>query len=150
MNLLFVCHGNICRSPMAEFTMKHLVEQACLSHLFTIDSAATSTEELGNPIYPQALRELALHGITHAHHTARQLSPDDYHRFDLILGMDTANMRNMHRLLGSDPDGKLHRLLDFTFHPGDVDDPWYTRDFSKAWSDIHEGCQALLQHLTTL
>lgn len=124
--------------------MKKIVAEAGREAEFEIASAATSTEELGNPIYPQAMRELARHGITNAHHTARQLTPADYHRFDLIIGMDQANRHNMQRLLGGDPEGKLHLLLDFTPHPRDVADPWYTRDFATAWADIYEGCQALL------
>lgn len=127
--------------------MKHLLQQAGLADSFEVDSAATSSEELGSPIYPQARRELALHGITDASHTARKLSPDDYQRYDFIVGMDSANLRNMRRLFGLDPEQKLHLLLDFTDNPRDVADPWYTRDFSAAWNDIHAGCEALLQNL---
>lgn len=146
--ILFVCHGNICRSPMAEFVMKDLVQRAGLSGQFHIDSAATSTEELGNPVYPPARRKLAEHGIGCAGKTARQLRKNDYTAYDLLIGMDGANLRNMRRICGGDPEGKLHLLLDYTDHPRDVDDPWYTDDFETAWNDIERGCRGLLRILT--
>ena len=145
--MLFVCHGNICRSPMAEFVMKEIVKREGLSDKFHIESAATSTEELGNPVYPPARRKLAEHGISCAGKTARQLRREDYDRFDLLIGMDWANLRNMRRICGGDPDGKLHLLLDYTDRPGDVDDPWYTDDFDATWRDVNAGCTGLLKSL---
>lgn len=147
MNILFVCHGNICRSPMAEFVMKDLVKKAGLETKFVIASAATSAEELGNPVYPPARNELARHGISCSGHAARQLTKADYAAFDLLLGMDRANIRNMERVCGGDPLGKIHRLLDYTSRPGDVADPWYTGDFRTTWNDVSEGCAALLDKL---
>ena len=147
MNILFVCHGNICRSPMAEFIMKEKVKDAGLEAVFHIQSAATSAEEIGNPVYPPARRKLAEHGISCAGKTARQLTRKDYERFDLLVGMDSANIRNMQRICGGDPLGKLHRLLDYTARPGDVADPWYTGDFQATWEDVNEGCAALLDKL---
>ena len=143
-HILFVCHGNICRSPMAEFVMKELVLQAHLEHQFYIESAATSTEELGNPVYPPARRKLAEHGISCQGKTARQLTRADYQRFDLLIGMDDWNIRNMTRICGGDPDGKIIKLMDLTDRPGDVADPWYTGDFEATWRDVLQGCQALL------
>ena len=145
--ILFVCHGNICRSPMAEFVMKHLVEEAGLADEFEIASAATSTEEIGNPVYPPARRKLAEHGISCAGKTARQLRRSDYDHYDLLIGMDQYNLRNMLRMCGGDPDGKIHLLLDYTDRPGDVADPWYTDNFDATWRDCLEGCTALLQTL---
>lgn len=142
--LLFICHGNICRSPMAEFVMKNLVRQAGLERGFSIESAATSTEELGNPVYPPARRKLAEHGISCAGKTARQLRREDYDRFDLLIGMDRANLRNMRRICGGDPAGKLRLLLDYTDTPRDVADPWYTGNFDATWQDVCAGCRGLL------
>ena len=130
IKILFVCHGNICRSPMAEFVMKDLAAKA------------------GNPVYPPARRELAAHGITCTGHAARQLTRADYDRYDLLIGMDSANIRNMMRICGGDPEGKIHRLLDYTARPGDVADPWYTGDFSATWRDVLEGCTAILHRYT--
>jgi len=145
IKILFVCHGNICRSPMAEFVMKDLVEKAGLEARFYIESAAVSAEELGNPVYPPARRELAAHGISCDGKTARQMSRADYDRFDLLVCMDTSNLRRMERICGGDPKGKLSRLLDHTDHPGDVADPWYTGDFTATWQDVCSGCTALLE-----
>ncbi len=145
--ILFICHGNICRSPMAEFVMKDLVKKAGLEVRFHIESAATSTEEIGNPVYPPARRKLAEHGIDCAGKTARQLRNSDYDNFDLLIGMDRANLRNMHRICGGDFAGKLHLLMDYTDHPGDVADPWYTNDFETTWQDVLAGCQGLLNYL---
>ncbi|MCX4374145.1 MAG: low molecular weight phosphotyrosine protein phosphatase [Dysosmobacter sp.] len=142
--ILFVCHGNICRSPMAEFVMKDLVKKAGLEDQFRIESAATSTEEIGNPVYPPARRKLAEHGIDCAGKLARQLKNSDYDQYDLLIGMDRANLRNMHRICGGDFAGKLHLLMDYTDHPGDVADPWYTDDFETTWRDVLAGCQGLL------
>lgn len=142
--ILFICHGNICRSPMAEFVMKDLVARAGLAGAFDIASAATSGEEVGNGIYPPARRELARHGIACDGHRARRLTPDDYHRYDYLVVMDDANLRNALRICGGDPAGKIRRLLDFTVRPGQVADPWYTGDFETTWRDVQEGCTALL------
>jgi protein-tyrosine phosphatase len=141
--ILFVCHGNICRSPMAEFIMKKMARQAGREESFLIASAATSTEELGNPVYPMARQELAMHGIGCAGHAARQLTPDDYERYDLIVGMDDANIDNIMRILGSDPEGKVRRMLE----DREIADPWYTRNFRTAWNDIYAGCKALFENL---
>ena len=145
IRILFVCHGNICRSPMAEFVMKDLVKQADLEERFYIESAATSTEELGNPVYPPARRKLAEHGIDCTGKKARQLTRSDYDKYDLLIGMDRANLRNMHRICGGDPGGKLHLLMDYTDRPGDVADPWYTGDFETTWRDVLAGCRGLLE-----
>ncbi len=146
-HILFVCHGNICRSPMAEFVMKHLVHEAGRDAEFYIESAATSTEELGNEVYPPARRKLAEHGISCKGKTARQMTRSDYHRFDLLIGMDARNIRNMERICGGDPEGKIHQLMDYTTRPGDVADPWYTGNFEATWRDVSEGCSALLSVL---
>ncbi len=146
-SILFICHGNICRSPMAEFVMKDLVKNAGLESRFHIESAATSTEEIGNPVYPPARRKLAEHSIDCTGKTARQLRNSDYDRFDLLIGMDRANLRNMNRICGGDPDGKLHLLMDYTGRPGDVQDPWYTGDFEATWRDVLAGRQGLLSQL---
>lgn len=143
-NILFVCHGNICRSPMAEFVMKDLVKQAGMEDVFSIASAATSTEEIGNPVYPPARRKLSEHGISCAGKTARQLRRADYEHYDYLVGMDSANFRNMQRICGGDPEGKISLLLDYTDHPGSVADPWYTGDFEATWQDVLAGCRGLL------
>lgn len=147
IKILFVCHGNICRSPMAEFVMKDLVRKAGRAEEFSIVSAATSTEELGNPVYPPARRMMAAHGIDCTGKTARQLRKADYAQYDYLIGMDQANFRNMQRMCGGDPDGKIHLLLDFTDRPGQVADPWYTGDFQATWEDVLEGCEGLLRHI---
>ena len=146
--ILFVCHGNICRSPMAEFVMKDLVKKAGREWEFEIASAATSTEEIGCPVYPPARRKLAEHGIGCAGKTARQLRRDDYEAYDLLIGMDSANLRNMHRICGGDPEGKISLLMDWTSRPRDVADPWYTGDFEATWRDVLEGCEAVLAAVT--
>lgn len=145
--LLFVCHGNICRSPMAEFVMKDLVRKAGLEGRFAIASAAVSAEELGNPVYPPARRELAAHGISCAGKTARLLRAEDYDAWDRLIGMDEGNLRAMLRICGGDPAGKLSLLMDYTARPGEVADPWYTGDFSRTWQDVLEGCRGLLAAL---
>lgn len=145
--ILFVCHGNICRSPMAEFVMKDLVKKAGREQAFQIASAATSTEEIGNPVYPPARRMLSRHGIDCTGKTARQLRAADYVRYDLLIGMDQANLRNMRSMCGGDPEGKIHLLLDYTDHPGSVADPWYTGDFEATWQDVLAGCKGLLETL---
>lgn len=146
--ILFICHGNICRSPMAEFVMKDLVKKAGLESQFHIESAATSAEEIGNPVYPPARRQLAEHGIDCIGKTARRLRDRDYRQFDLLIGMDRANLRDMHRICGGDLEGKLHLLMEFAGQPdAQVADPWYTGDFKTAWQDILSGCQGLLERL---
>ena len=147
--ILFVCHGNICRSPMAEFVMKDLVEKAGVAQQFLIESAATSTEEIGNSVYPPARRKLAEHGISCQGKTARQMTRSDYARFDLLIGMDSWNIRNMRAISGGDPEGKIRMLMDYTNRPGDVADPWYTGDFEATWRDVLEGCEALLSQLVS-
>lgn len=147
IKVLFVCHGNICRSPMAEFVMKKLVEDAGLAAQFHIESAATSREELGNPVYPPARRKLAEHGISCAGHAARQMTRADYEKNDLLIGMDQENLRNMQRICGGDPDGKISLLMAHTSRPGNVADPWYTGDFEATWRDVAEGCRCLLAEL---
>ena len=145
--ILFVCHGNICRSPMAEFILKDLVRKAGCAAEVRIASAATSREELGRPIYPPAQRQLRSHGVPCDDHRARQKTRADYDAYDLLIGMDHANLRNMRRICGGDPDGKLHLLLDYTNRPGELADPWYTDDFQSTWEDVTEGCQGLLKAL---
>lgn len=147
IKILFICHGNICRSPMAEFVMKKMVEEAGVSHLFEIASAATSTEEIGNPVYPPARRKLAEHGICCDGKTARQITRGDYRYFDHIIAMDRNNLRNLRRVIGEDIDGKISLMMDYTDRPGDVADPWYTGDFDATWRDVEEGCQGLLRQL---
>lgn len=145
--VLFVCHGNICRSPMAEFVLKDMVRKHGWADQFDIHSAATSTEELGNPVHHGTRKKLAQVGISCSGKYARQLTSADYNRFDLLIGMDVANLRNMNRMLGGDPKHKLCLLLDFTDRPGNIADPWYTGNFDETYQDILEGCQGLLAHL---
>lgn len=145
--ILFVCLGNICRSPMAEYVMRYLVRQAGLEDQIQVASAATSREELGNPVYPPARRKLAEHGIACEGHAARQMTAADYDRFDLLIGMDQNNLRNMNRICGGDPQHKLRMLMDYTDRPGEVADPWYTGDFERTWQDVLAGCQGLLAQL---
>ena len=129
---------------MAEFVMKDLVQKAGLADQFYIESAATSTEDIGNEVYPPAKRKLAEHGIGCKGKKARQMRDNDYSRFDLLIGMDEWNIRNMTRICGGDPEGKIHKLLDYTKRKGDVADPWYTGNFEATWQDVTEGCQCLL------
>ena len=145
--ILFVCHGNICRSPMAEFVMKDLVAKHGMEDQFYIESAATSTEEIGNEVYPPAKRKLSENGISCKGKTARQMKKNDYERFDFLIGMDEWNIRNMIRICGGDPEEKIHKLLDYTNRKGDVADPWYTGDFDATWRDVTEGCRCLLHTL---
>lgn len=147
IRIMFVCHGNICRSPMAEFVMKRLVREAGREGEFFIRSSATSTEELGNPVYPPARREMAKHGIDTTGKVAVQLSKNDYEKYDLFVGMDSANIRNMTRMLGGDPEGKIRKLMDYTSRGGDVADPWFTGDFEATWRDVYDGCTEMLKTL---
>ena len=147
IKVLMICHGNICRSPMAEFIFRDMVRRQNLSDCFQIASAATSREEIGNPIYPPAKRKLAQYGISSDGHRARQMTKQDYENYDYLLAMEQYNIRNMMRILGSDPQNKVCRLLDFSSRPRDIDDPWYSGDFETAYRDIYEGCEALLTHI---
>ena len=148
IRIMFVCHGNICRSPMAEFVMKKMVSERGKSTDFEITSSATSTEEIGNDIHPGTRRTLDKYGVKYTRREAVQLTRRDYERYDLFVGMDSANVRNMHRIFGSDPDSKIIRLLDLTDEKRDVADPWYTGNFEATWQDINKGCKALIEHIT--
>ena len=151
--VLFVCHGNICRSVTAEFVFRHMAEARGMAHMLEVDSAATSREETGNPIYPQALRTLEAHGIHDAQHTARQVTKQDYDYYDFIVLMDRENLHGIRHIIPHDPEKKISLLLDHTpatdhsHHNRDVADPWYTRNFDAAWEDITIGCQALLDEI---
>ena len=145
--ILFVCLGNICRSPMAEMILKDMVKKRGLEGEFEIASCATSTEELGNPVYPPARRELARRGIPMREHRATRLEAADYEKYDVLVGMDGRNIRNMHLMLGGDPEGKIIRLLDLTDTPGDVADPWYSGDFGRTYEDVVRGCDALIDYI---
>ena len=150
IKILFVCHGNICRSPMAEFVMKDMVKKRGREDEFYIASCATSTEEIwrgiGNPVYPPARRELAKHGIDCGDKRAVQITPEDYDRYDIILCMDSNNMRNIKHIIPLDPQNKIRKLMDFV-GGGDVADPWYTDDFETTYRDVYAGCRALLEYL---
>ena len=147
IKILFVCHGNICRSPLAEYLLRHLVQTRGLSDSFHIASAATSREEIGNPVHRGTRAKLQALGISTAGKCAVRLEKQDYGKYDYLIGMDRYNITDMLRILGGDPDGKVSRLLDFTDHPRDVADPWYTGDFDTAYDDVLEGCNALLDHI---
>ena len=147
IKVLFVCHGNICRSPMAEFVMKDLVKREGLSEQFMIASAATSTEEIGNGVHYGTRNKLAALGISTAGKTAIQLTKADYHKYDLLIGMEGRNVINMKRIVGGDPEHKLYCLLDFSSFPRDIADPWYTGDFDRTYEDVYEGCTSLLTYL---
>ena len=147
IKILFLCHGNICRSPIAEFIMKDLVKKAGLEQSIQVESAATSTEEIGNPVYPPARRKLFEHGIDCSDKRARQLLNSDYEKYNLLIGMDHANLRSMYRICGGDFADKMHLLMNFTDRPGEVVDPWYTGDFDATWRDVEEGCRGLLQKI---
>lgn len=150
--IMFVCHGNICRSPMAEFIMKKLLSDVGLSEGYVIESSATSTEEIyrgvGNSLYPPAKSELICHGVPCCDRRATLLRREDYSKYDVFVGMDSQNVRNMHRIFGIDPEDKVCKLLDFTRRGGDVSDPYYSRCFNVAYNDILEGCEALFLKLT--
>ena len=148
IKIMFVCHGNICRSPMAEFIFKDLAKKQGAAGRFLIASSATSTEEIwngvGNPVYPPAKAELERHGLSCTGKRAVQLQKSDYDKYDLFIGMDSANIRNMLRIFGGDPAEKVHKLMDYTSRGGDVADPWYSERFDVAYRDIFDGCTALL------
>ncbi len=147
IEILFVCHGNICRSPLAEFIMKELVEKSGIDADFYIASAATSTEEIGNPIYPPVRRILEKRGIDYSGKTAIQVKKADYEKYDYIVCMDKNNLRNIGRIIGQDTENKISLLMDFTGHPKDVADPWYTDDFETTLQDVEEGCKGLLHYI---
>ncbi len=147
IKILFVCHGNICRSPMAEFVMKEMVKNSGLQERIYIESAATSTEELGNPVYPPARKIMAQHGIDCKNKTARQITRADYDEFDYIVAMDEYNIRNMRRFFGNDPENKVSLLLSWANENREVADPWYTGDFEATWRDVNLGCKALLEQI---
>ena len=153
IKVLFICHGNICRSPMAEFVMKDLVKKAGIEDQFYIASAATSSEEIwrgvGNPVYPPAREEMALHGISCEGKRAVQMTAEDYDKYDLLIGMDDNNIRNMKRIAGGDPEGKIHKMTEYIDNSYDVADPWYTGNFKETWHDISISCQGLLEKLMT-
>ena len=154
IKVLFICHGNICRSPMAEFILKDMVKERGMAEQFYIASAATSTEEIyggvGNPVYPPAKAELAKHGIGCEGKRAVQLKKSDYEKYDYLLGMDSYNIRNMLKILGGDRDKKVKRLLDYTDEPRDISDPWYSGKFDITYQDIKEGCEAFLKTICPL
>lgn len=147
IKILFICHGNICRSPMAEFVFKDIVKKAGLQDKFHIASAATSMEEIGNPVHYGTRNKLASVGISTKGKYAVRLERKDYFEYDYLLGMDQANIRNMLRIAGEDSEGKIMRLLDFTDNPRDIADPWYTGNFDITYSDVCEGCEALLSYI---
>ena len=145
--IMFVCHGNICRSPMAQFVMQDMVDKAGLHDEFYISSAATSTEEIGNPVHPGTRRKLNENGISCEGKRAVQIKAADYERYDYIIVMDSLNMRNLRRIIKNDDKQKIHKLLDFTPGGGDIADPWYTGNFDVTYSDIVRGCRGLLEHI---
>ncbi|MBB5218781.1 protein-tyrosine phosphatase [Treponema rectale] len=146
--ILFICHGNICRSTMAQFVMTDLVKKAGISDQFFIDSKATSTEEIGNPPHYGTINKLRQMNIPVLKHAASQMTRADYENFDMIIGMDEWNYRNIMRIIKKDPEQKVSLLLDYTNRPGDIADPWYTGNFDQTFTDVMEGCQGLLQKLT--
>jgi len=147
VKILFICHGNICRSTMAQSVFIHLVAQRGLQDLFEIDSAATSREQIGDPPHRGTAVKLRQVGIPLIPHRARQMTRADYEYYDYLIGMDTANIRNMNRIAGGDPDGKIYKLSSFAGRSGDIADPWYTGNFEDTYRDVREGCEALLQWL---
>ena len=147
IKILFICHGNICRSPMAEFVFRDMVIKRDLGDRFHIASAATSTEELGNPVHYGTVNKLKPYGISTAGKYAVQLKKKDYKEYDYLIGMEYRNIRNINRIIGSDPEHKVCRLLDFSDNPRDIADPWYTGNFDRTYDDIVEGCEGLLDFL---
>ena len=147
IKVLFICHGNICRSTMSQFVFQDMVNKHNLTDQFYIDSAATSREEIGNPVHHGTRRKLKEVGIPCGDHRARQLEKREYDEFDYLIGMDSMNIRNMNRILGGDPEAKVQKLLDFTERKGDIADPWYTGNFDLTYRDVSEGCKGLLHFL---
>ncbi len=145
--IMFFCHGNICRSPMAEFVMKDLVRKAGLENEFVIASSATSTEEIGNPVHHGTRNKLAEYGISTKGKYAVQFRKSDYKEYDYIIGMEQYNIKNLMRIIGQDLEGKVSRLLDFTDTKGDIDDPWYTGNFDSTYQEVLAGCKGLLKHI---
>lgn len=148
--VMFICHGNICRSTMAEFVFRDMVEKLGMGDKFTVSSSATSREEIGSPVYPGTKKILNSLNISCEGKYAVQLTKSDYDKYDYLLCMDDMNIRNALKIIGSDKDNKLKRLLDFTDKPRNIADPWYTGDFEKTFEDVLEGCQALLKHIESL
>ena len=150
--IMFVCHGNICRSPMAEFIFKKMIAERGLESEFFVSSSATSREEIvgnvGNPVYPPARAELLRHGIDPAGKRAVQITREDYDKYDLLITMDSMNVRNLMRIIESDPENKVKKLMDYTARGGDVADPWFTGDFTTTYKDVTDGCNGLLEELT--
>lgn len=147
IKILFLCHGNICRSPMAEAVFRHMLEERGLGERFAVDSAAVSAEEIGNPVYPEANRTLVAHGLPASNHHAWQLTRADYDRYDFFIGMDQENIYRMRQIFGGDSQRKVGLLLAYTEHPREVEDPWYTGRFDRVFDLITQGCQALLEAL---
>ena len=147
IKILFVCHGNICRSPMAEFVLRDMAARRGLGDRLFVASAATSTEEIGNPVHRGTREKLREHGISTDGKRAVQLKKSDYDQYDYLLGMESWNLTNMMRILKNDPEHKVHRLLDFSDRPRDIADPWYTGNFDVTYDDVVEGCEAFLAHL---
>jgi len=147
IKVLFICHGNICRSPMAEFVFRDMVQKRGMGNMFSVASAATSREEIGNPVHYGAARKLKEHGIGTYGKYAVQMRKQDYEAYDYIIGMEYRNIRNIERIIGSDSKHKVHRLLDFSENPRDIADPWYTGNFDRTYDDIVEGCEALFLHI---
>ena len=147
IKVLFVCHGSICRSPMAKYVLQDMVDKRGVASDFYIDCAAMTYEEIGNPVYPPVRQVLNSHGINCDGYAARHIRKDEYRDFDYIIGMDAENMRDLAYEFGTDPDGKIYRLLDFTDRPRDIADPWYTRHFDDCYNDVLRGCEGLLKSL---
>lgn len=147
IKVAFVCHGNICRSTMAQSVFAHVVRERGIDSMFLIDSFATSTEEIGNPPHRGTVRKLQQVNIPVVSHRAKQISWSDYDEFDYIIGMDEWNMKNLHRMLKSDPDGKVHKFLSFAGSGRDIADPWYTGNFDETYNDVVEGCEGFLKYL---
>ena len=147
IKVLFVCLGNICRSPMAEFILREMVKRENMQDEFFISSAATSSEEIGNGIHYGAERKLREAGIPITNRVARKMTKEDYEKYDYIIGMEESNIRNIIRIIGNDYEGKVYRLLDFSEKPRDISDPWYTGNFDEAYEDIFEGCQSFLKKI---